>query len=449
MLKWNTKIKASIDQDFADKLIINGVLIDSTVNKNGWQILEEDLEDIASQSVGVQLRVDHSDDVRDVKGKILNTEVDQPHDEDKAEWDPANENVHIHFTAELVTTDIDILVPVKHGYVDHVSIGADAENVFCSECGKPTRPIKVCRCTGHEILKGIIVKEYSIVTTPAYDSAVFVPFTAAVDKFLEGDNIPEEKEITNESGTKFTSENITINYYYPKETPTFSVDATSNTTTDTVVSIEPEEKIEVVASEEKEMIMRDGDNPCPAEACNQPDPNEFPSDFVVNVSKDKIEDPGLKEKMKASEETNMTDNEVVEKEAGKEEQEEYQASEVAQLIAAVNELVASLTAIKAEATKEEDEEKEVKASEGYVTEDHDPAHGNPPSPSGAKPAPVDPNPLPKTEVTDKIPVKTPAMSAGQSAGLLYQANVAKDVEDKSMDEIFSFAAKKLGWNPKY
>ena len=126
MLNWNTKVKASSSDrmDGVQKIILRGVLIDNTVNENNWQILEKDLPDIAAQSVGIQLRVDHSENVRDVKGQILSAELDEPHDFDKTDWDPAIDVPHIHYEAELVTDDASVAIPVMQGYVDHVSIGA-------------------------------------------------------------------------------------------------------------------------------------------------------------------------------------------------------------------------------------------------------------------------------------------------------------------------------------
>lgn len=464
MLKWNAHFNASSikNSDDLQTIILRGVLIDSTVNENGWQIEEEDLDNIATQSVGTQLRLDHSDDVTKVKGKILTTELDYPHAEAKEEWDPANENVHVHFSAEMITNDPNVIIPVTRGYVDHVSIGADAETVYCSVCGKPTRPVKKCSCNSHDILKNIVVKEYSIITNPAYKSARFMSFAAAVDDYLkEGDIIVKKEETKLDDGKiSVTSETTNINYYYADKTPEIEVKASEEVMMEEVVEeVIDNEKI-IIASDETTKIMAStdgtdvsaeiaaGDIP---EIVNKvlepeirPEPKDTPGDFVVNVNKDKIKDPGIQEMM-AKEEKNM------EEDIKKEEVEAsiVQANDVAELLASVKDLVASLNSLKAEAEEEKKEDIEVKANDGYVTEDRDVSSGNPVSPVGTLPAPVEANPQPTAPKTDVLPVKTPAMSAsaGMSAGLIGATADGSDVESRSIEEIFSFAANKMGWSP--
>lgn len=168
-------------------LILRGVLIDATVNRNKWAVEEDTLKEIAKQIVGKQLRLDHSTSVRDVKGIYTKAEVDQPHKEDKAPWDKANDSPHVHFEAELTDTDPNVLIPILKGYVNSVSVQADAATVVCSKCGQSTKPQKICGCQdAHEIIRNITVKEGSIVANPAYDNTTFIPigFKASVDKWM-------------------------------------------------------------------------------------------------------------------------------------------------------------------------------------------------------------------------------------------------------------------------
>lgn len=409
MIEWNSKIEASSDNG---KINLKGVLIDSTVNENKWQILAEDLPDIAAQSVGTQLRLDHSDNVRDVKGQILSTFLDEPHSEAKAEWDPPNKYPHIHFDAELITDDNDVLIPILNGYVDHVSIGADAENVYCAQCGKPSKPIKHCKCNSHDILKGIAVKEYSIITNPAYKNAVFVPFKAAIDKFLE-ENMEEEKE-------GVTGTNITNNFYYNSTNPGHKVleSSTSITASEThSVNIIPEER---------------ADTPVIAAV-------DAPDEFEVNVTKDTIKSPKENNMEKETELPKPEYDAEDEVKKPVEASAEHTASDVAELIASVRSLVAALTDL-----KDEDKEK-VEASDGYITKDHDTAKGNPPNPKGTPPAPVSPNTESgKAPRTDAIPPegRTPSMHAsGMSAGLIGDVSSPDSVEMRSLKEIFAYAAK--------
>lgn len=440
MLNWNTKVKASMEEslDGVERVILKGVLIDNTVNENSWQILAEDLPDIAAQSVGIQLRLDHSEEVEKVKGKILFAEVDQPHDEDKADWDPAIDVPHIHFEAELITNDQDILIPVMHGYVDHVSIGADAENVYCSECGKPTRPFKICKCASHDILHGITVKEYSIITNPAYKNASFVPFTAAVSKHLkelEGDKLetPEEKsEITITSG-------VTNIYNSPDKTEVIA---------EKISDAETEDVVEVEASAEKVSVIADAEpeEETPVEAGIKEDEVSKNSDKPNNINRDIQKGPGISE-LESMEVDKMPednkDKKEEEVEAGTTEGPGYEAEDIGGLTSAVKDLVALLTQMKTEASEEEDDDKEkVQANDGNLTEDHDQKSGNPPKGDGAAPAAPKSYAEPEAPKTDVLPVKTPAMSAskGTSAGLVGAEGKQMDNETASLDEVMAFAA---------
>ena len=429
MINWNARFNASSSNtdDDIQTIMLRGVLIDSTINSNGWQIEEEDLADIARQSVGAQLRLDHSPDVRRVKGKILEAEIDNPHSEDRGPHDPANENVHIHFKAEVVTDDPALIIPITRGYVNKVSIGADAKTVYCSTCGKPTRPKKICNCKSHEILKDIIVREYSIVTTPAYESAVFTPFAAAIDKFLEDDIMSEEKsEPINDGATvHVTSDTTNINYFNSTQNP--SVETITTGSTPGFVASEKEESEEL-----KEEKLEDVE----AEVDHKVDPNEAPKDFIVNVNKDEIKDPGVIDKAE-DEDDNMDEDKT----------ENKIEDRLEALTASLEKLVASLTAVKAEAEEdeekveaEEDEDEKVEAMDGHPFKEKNVDSGSPPDPTGAEPEVHDaPDKYPVNEKDIKIPKKTPAM--GVSAGLISTGRTSVDVETGSVTEIFGFAAK--------
>ena len=165
--------------DGLKRIVLRGVCLDSSVNKNNWQVPEDELEGVAERSIGSQIRLDHSGLIRDVKGKILSTEIDEPHENDKETWDKSNKFKHVHYVAELISNDANILIPILQGYVDHVSIGVDSKNVFCSTCGEPTRPGKSCDCKdAWEVVKNARVNEYSIVCSPAYENTKFVPYEA-------------------------------------------------------------------------------------------------------------------------------------------------------------------------------------------------------------------------------------------------------------------------------
>jgi hypothetical protein len=169
------------------KLIIRGNLIDNTVNKNGWCIEEEDYEFIAKDFINKQIRSDHQERVSSVIGKITSTEIDSPHSEDKSPSDPANSNPHIHFEAEISTSDNNILIPIKMGYVTGVSPAVDSRQLLCNECREQMvdKNIKRCRCKGGGVLlKEISARELSLVCSPAFDNTNIkvYGFAAAVDQ---------------------------------------------------------------------------------------------------------------------------------------------------------------------------------------------------------------------------------------------------------------------------
>jgi hypothetical protein len=169
--------------DGLKRIILRGVAIDTSVNRNNWQVPEDELEGIAERLVGAQIRIDHSQSIRDVKGRIIKTELDQPHDVTKELWDRPNPSPHIHYEAEIVSNEANILIPILQGYVDHGSIGVDSKFVFCSQCGESTRPGKTCECEGSwEVVRNARVNEYSLVSSPAYERTAFIPYEASKKK---------------------------------------------------------------------------------------------------------------------------------------------------------------------------------------------------------------------------------------------------------------------------
>lgn len=196
-INWNSRFVASMPEKIegATKLILKGVLLDQSANRNGWMIEKEDFEQVAKDFLGHQIRADHSEKISDVLGKIVNTELDGPHKETKEAWDPPTESEHIHFFAEITTNNDNILIPIKLGYIDHVSPAVDSKTLLCSVCRRPMldRFMKSCKCDGSVILlKDISPRETSLVSSPAYDGTVFIPsgFAAAVNKsFLSKEEI--------------------------------------------------------------------------------------------------------------------------------------------------------------------------------------------------------------------------------------------------------------------
>lgn len=140
---------------------IEGVAVDTSVNKNKWQVPKEDLDFFTSTLQGKQLRIDHGESVLNVVGKVP---------------EARNLGESVWFRAEL--GDLIVIQKVLRNYVNHVSVQIDSDDVVCSQCGKPTRKDKllVHLCIGAwEIVHKPVVRELSIVASPAYDSTTFKP----------------------------------------------------------------------------------------------------------------------------------------------------------------------------------------------------------------------------------------------------------------------------------
>jgi hypothetical protein len=154
-----------------EKLLnIEGVAVDTSVNANKWQVPPEDLDFVVQSLLGAQLRIDHAESALAVIGKV-----------------PESKRVgnSVSFRAEI--GDLQIIEKVLRGYLTHVSIQVDSDQVECSKCLKPTRKegMLIHLCPGaYEIVHKPKVRELSIVASPAYEKTIFSPvgFAAAMDE---------------------------------------------------------------------------------------------------------------------------------------------------------------------------------------------------------------------------------------------------------------------------
>lgn len=154
---------------------IEGIALDTSVNRNRWFIAEEDLDSFAASMVGRQLRVDHSLSVAFVKGKVL---------------DAKRDGSVVRFKAEVSTHDPNVAVPVLRGYVNTVSVGVRYAGLACRECKASASPAKTCEHASAAVrVMEPRCTELSLVTDPAYPAAKFQPnsFFAALDKTLESE----------------------------------------------------------------------------------------------------------------------------------------------------------------------------------------------------------------------------------------------------------------------
>jgi hypothetical protein len=151
-------------------LNIQGVAIDTSVNSNKWQVPAEDLDYLVSTLQGAQLRIDHTESALAVIGRVP---------EAKRDGD------HVLFKGEI--GDLPIIEKVLRGYLNHVSIQVDSEEVECSKCGKQSRKegMLIHLCPGAwEVVHKPKVRELSIVASPAYRNTEFKPlgFAAAMNE---------------------------------------------------------------------------------------------------------------------------------------------------------------------------------------------------------------------------------------------------------------------------
>ena len=172
-LKYYVTFKAqegSAEYSLKEKLInIEGVAIDTSVNKNKWQVPREDLQHIVESLKGAQLRVDHAESALMVVGKVVDAWID---------------GERVLFRAEV--GEEKLIEKILRGYVSHVSIQVDSDEVECSKCKRQTRRegMLIHLCPGAwEIVHKPRVRELSIVASPAYDNTEFKPlgFYAAMN----------------------------------------------------------------------------------------------------------------------------------------------------------------------------------------------------------------------------------------------------------------------------
>jgi hypothetical protein len=167
------KAQQGADSQYAlkEKLLnIDGIAVDTSVNLNKWQVPEEDLDFFVSTLIGAQLRVDHAESAMAVIGKV-----------------PEGKRVGntVAFRAEV--GDEAIIEKIIRGYLTHVSVQVDSDDVECSKCKRPTRKegILIHLCPGAwEIVHKPRVRELSIVASPAYKNTSFQPlgFAAAMNE---------------------------------------------------------------------------------------------------------------------------------------------------------------------------------------------------------------------------------------------------------------------------
>jgi hypothetical protein len=162
------------------RLKVAGIVIDSGMNINRWMIPQEDLELVAKQLVGAQMRKDHSEKADDVIGIV------------KEAW---VEGDKVFYIGEIA--DENIIQKILLGYLKYDSIAVLAQNAFCAHCmneGKSEEYSRVASLdTPHTcgylelLIRGAKVVELSIVSMPAYAIAQFVPigFKASVDLALQ------------------------------------------------------------------------------------------------------------------------------------------------------------------------------------------------------------------------------------------------------------------------
>ena len=159
-LVYDVDVKASLD-DLRKTGIIEGQAIDTSVNKNRWQVPEEDLDYFASTLQEAQVRINHGEKVEAVKGIVTKS---------KRLGDV------VFFEAE-VSGDPVLLTQIEKKYLRMVSPKVVSDEIICSLCGGHTRDdnmVMVHLCAGaYEIVHKPRCVELSIVAEGAYENNHF------------------------------------------------------------------------------------------------------------------------------------------------------------------------------------------------------------------------------------------------------------------------------------
>ena len=170
-LLYDVDVKASLD-DLRKTGIIEGQAIDSSVNKNRWQVPDEDLDYFASTLREAQIRINHGESVENVKGLVTKTK---------------RLGNTVFFEAE-VSGDPVLLTQIEKKYLRMVSPKVVSDNIVCSLCQGKTRDgnmMMIHLCAGAwEIVHQPRCVELSIVAEGAYENNTFrlKGFAAAMDE---------------------------------------------------------------------------------------------------------------------------------------------------------------------------------------------------------------------------------------------------------------------------
>ena len=170
-LNYDVEVQASLD-DLRKTGIIEGQAIDSSVNKNRWQVPEQDLDYFCSTLQNAQLRINHGDRVEDVKGVVFKTK---------------RIGNAVNFEAD-VSGDPVLLTQIEKKYLHMVSPKVISDNIVCSLCQGKTRDadmVMIHLCAGAwEIVHQPRCVELSIVAEGAYTNnfSVSKGFAAAMDE---------------------------------------------------------------------------------------------------------------------------------------------------------------------------------------------------------------------------------------------------------------------------
>jgi hypothetical protein len=170
-LNYDVDVKASLDE-IRKTGIIEGQAMDTSVNKNRWQIPSEDLDFFVETVNKAGLRINHGLTTESVKGAVTKA------------WRVGDQ---VFFQAE-VSGDPVLLTQIEKKYLRMVSPKVVSDNIVCSLCQGKTRDadmVMIHLCAGAwEIVHQPRCLELSIVAEGAYANNLFrfKGFAAAMDE---------------------------------------------------------------------------------------------------------------------------------------------------------------------------------------------------------------------------------------------------------------------------
>jgi hypothetical protein len=189
----NNELQLPLGEHIDGRTPLSGFAIHEGLFKDIVEVPRSELSNAAKTIAGAQMRIDHSQSVRDVVGLVETANV---------QFDSNAQKDGVFFDSFI--EDEQVSDKVAKGFVTDVSIGFDFDPE-CSECGKNFRECEHWFDEAHIIAKNVNVFELSLVTRGA-DPDAYVTATSFTEQFSDklknslekkGGSVMEDKQHDN------------------------------------------------------------------------------------------------------------------------------------------------------------------------------------------------------------------------------------------------------------